>query len=275
MLNIVVCVKQVPDTTEVRIDPETNTLIREGVPAIVNPFDAHATEAAVQMKEKYGAHVTVLSMGPPQATEAIKKCVSMGADRGILLSDRAFAGADTWATSYALAAALEKIAGEQGLDLVLCGKQAIDGDTAQVGPGLARRLGWPQITYAIGIPEVDLEGWTMTVERRLENGVEVVKARLPAVVTCVEEMNELRYAALREMIRAARYEPEVWTKDDLEVEDELLGLNGSPTTVDSIFPPPQPEPGEIIAGGDDDPPGAVRILVDKLLQRVEAGTTQE
>ncbi len=274
MLQIVVCVKQVPDTTDVRIDPETNTLIREGVPAIVNPFDAHATEAAAQMKEKYGAYVTVLSMGPPQATEAIKKCVSMGADRGILLSDRAFAGADTLATSYALTAALEKIVGQQGLDLVLCGKQAIDGDTAQVGPGLARRLGWPQITYAIGIPEIDLEARTVTVERRLENGVEVVKARLPAVVTCVEEMNELRYAALPDMIRAARYEPEVWTKDDLEVDEGLLGLNGSPTTVDSIFPPPQPEPGEMIPGGSDDPAGAVSTLVDKLIQRVEAGTTK-
>jgi len=272
MLQIVVCVKQVPDTTEVRIDPETNTLIREGVPAIVNPFDAHATEAAVQMKEKHGAYVTVLSMGPPQATEAIKKCLSMGADRGILLSDRAFAGADTWATSYALAAALEKIAQEQGLDLVLCGKQAIDGDTAQVGPGLARRLGWPQITYAIGIPGIDLEGRTVTVERRLENGVEVVRARLPAVVTCVEEMNELRYAPLPDMIRAARYEPEVWTKDDLEVEERLLGLNGSPTAVDSIFPPPQPEPGEMIPGGSDDPAGAVSTLVDKLIQRVETST---
>ena len=274
MLQIVVCVKQVPDTTEVRIDPETNTLIREGVPAIVNPFDAHATEAAAQIKEKHGAHVTVLSMGPPQATEAIKKCISVGADRGILLSDRAFAGADTWATSYALTAALERIAQEQGLDLVLCGKQAIDGDTAQVGPGIARRLGWPQVTYAIGIPEIDVEAGTITVERRLEGGVEVVKARLPAVVTCVEEMNELRYAPLPNMIRAARYEPEVWTKDDIEVEEELLGLSGSPTTVNSIFPPPQPEPGEIIPGGDDNPAGAVSVLVDKLLDRVEAGTTE-
>ncbi len=274
MLQIVVCVKQVPDTTEVRIDPETNTLIREGVPAIVNPFDAHATEAAVRIKEKYGAYVTVLSMGPPQATEAIRKCISMGADRGVLLSDRAFAGADTWATSYALTAALEQIAQEQGLDLILCGKQAIDGDTAQVGPGIARRLGWPQITYAIGIPEVDLEARTVGVERRLEGGVEVVRARLPAVITCVEEINELRYASLPNMIQAARYEPEVWTKDDIEVEEELLGLNGSPTAVASIFPPPQPEPGEAIPGGDDDPAGAVRILVDKLIQRVEAGAAK-
>ncbi len=287
MLKIVVCVKQVPDTTEVRIDPETNTLIREGVPAIVNPFDAHATQAAQHLKEKYGAHLTVLSMGPPQAVEAIKKCVSIGADRGILLSDRAFAGADTWATSYALTAGLRRIADEQGMDLVLCGKQAIDGDTAQVGPGIARRLGWPQITYAIGIPDVDVEEGTITVERRLENGVEVVKARLPAVVTVVEEINELEYAplpemiraaryeALPEMIRAARYEAEVWTSDDLDVEEQFLGLNGSPTTVSEIFPPPQPEAGEIIEGGRDDPAAAVEELVDKLIQRVEAGTAEK
>jgi len=170
MLKIVICVKQVPDTTEVRIDPETNTLIREGVPAIVNPFDAHATQAAQHLKAKYGAHLTVLSMGPPQAIEAIRKCVSMGVDRGILLSDRAFAGADTWATSYALTAGLRRIADEEGLDLVLCGKQAIDGDTAQVGPGIARRLGWPQITYAIGIPEVDVAAGTITVERWRRGG---------------------------------------------------------------------------------------------------------
>ena len=275
MLQIVICVKQVPDTTEVRIDPETNTLIREGVPAIVNPFDAHATQAAQHLKAKYGAHLTVLSMGPPQAIEAIRKCVSMGIDRGILLSDRAFAGADTWATSYALTAALRRIADEQGMDLVLCGKQAIDGDTAQVGPGIARRLGWPQITYAIGIPDVDLEGGTITVERRLENGVEVVKARLPAVVTVVEEINELEYAPLPEMIRAARYEAEVWTSNDLDVEEQFLGLKGSPTTVSEIFPPPQPEAGEIIAGGRNDPAAAVQELVDKLIQRVEAGTAQQ
>ncbi len=267
-MNIVVCVKQVPDTTEVRIDPETNALIREGVPSIVNPYDAHATEEAVRLKERYGGTVTILSMGPPQAKEAIKKCISFGADRGILLSDRAFAGSDTLATSYVLAAGLRRLMNEQGVDLVFCGKQAIDGDTAQVGPGLARRLGLPQITYAITIEEVDLQQRRIRVGRRLETGVEVVEAPLPALLTCVEEMNEVRYASLPDMIRAARYEPEVWTHNDLDVDEELLGFAGSPTVVSKIFAPPEREPGEIIPGGSEDPAAAVAALIDKLTARL-------
>lgn len=272
MLRMVVCVKQVPDTTEVRIDPETNTLIREGVPSIVNPFDAHATEAAVHLKEKYDAHVTVLSMGPPQAVEALQKCISFGVDRAILLSDRAFAGSDTLATSCALAAGLRKVAQEDGLDLVLCGKQAIDGDTAQVGPGIACRMGLPQVTYAIGIEDVDLEQRTIKVQRRLERGIETVQVPLPALVTCVEEMNELRYASLPNMIRAARYEPELWTAADLGVEPESLGLKGSPTVVERIFAPPEREPGETIPGGTDDPAGAAEVLIEKLLAHGVAAT---
>ncbi len=273
MLRMVVCVKQVPDTTEVRIDPETNTLIREGVPSILNPFDAHATEAAVQLKEKYGGHVTVLSMGPPQAAEALKKCISFGVDRAILVSDRAFAGADTLATSYTVAAGLRKIAGEEGLDLVLCGKQAIDGDTAQVGPGIACRLDLPQITYAVGVDEVDLEEGTITVQRRLEKGVQTVQAPLPALLTCVEEMNELRYASLPNMIKAARYEVEVWTAADLDTEPERLGLKGSATVVERIFAPPEHERGEIIPGGSEDPAGAAAALLDKLIE--QAATSEE
>ena len=242
MLRMVVCVKQVPDTTEVRIDPETNTLIREGVPSILNPFDAHATEAAVELKEKYGGHITALSMGQPQAVEALQKCISFGVDRAILLSDRAFAGSDTLATSCAVTAGLRRIAQEDGLDLVLCGKQAIDGDTAQVGPGIACRLSLPQITYAIGVDEIDVDQERITVQRRLEHGIETVQAPLPALLTCVEEMNELRYASLPNMIRAARYEPEVWTAAELEVDVEELGLKGSPTVVDRIFAPPEREP---------------------------------
>lgn len=271
MLRMVVCVKQVPDTTEVRIDPETNTLIREGVPSILNPFDAHATEAAVQLKEKYGGHITALSMGPPQAVEALNKCISFGVDRAVLLSDRAFAGSDTLATSCALTAGLRKIAREDGLDLVLCGKQAIDGDTAQVGPGIASRLDYPQITYAIGIDEIELDQRTIQVQRRLERGIETAQAPLPALVTCVEEMNELRYASLPNMIRAARYEPEVWTVADLDVDPEMLGLHGSPTVVNRIFAPPEREPGEMIPGGTEDPAGAATALLDKLLERALAG----
>ncbi len=271
MLRMVVCVKQVPDTTEVRIDPETNTLIREGVPSILNPFDAHATEAAVQLKEKYGGHITALSMGPPQAAEALKKCITFGVDQAVLLSDRAFAGSDTLATSCAVTAGLRKIAQEDGLDLVLCGKQAIDGDTAQVGPGIASRLGFPQITYAIGIDKIELDQRTIKVHRRLERGIETVQAPLPALVTCVEEMNELRYASLPNMIRAARYRPEVWTAADLDVDDESLGLHGSPTVVARIFAPPEREPGEMIPGGADDPAGAAASLLDKLLEHLAAG----
>ena len=272
MLRMVICVKQVPDTTEVRIDPETNTLIREGVPSILNPFDAHATEAAVQLKEKYGGHITALSMGPPQAVEALKKCISFGIDRTVLLSDRAFAGSDTLATSCALTAGLDRIAREEGFDLVLCGKQAIDGDTAQVGPGIACRLGLPQVTYAIDVEEVELDQKTVKVQRRLEHGIETVQAPLPALLTCVEEMNELRYASLPNMIRAARHEPEVWTLADLAVAPELLGLKGSPTVVDRIFAPPQREPGEIIPGGTEDPAGAAAALLDRLLEHVAAAS---
>lgn len=269
-MHIVVCVKQVPDTTEVRIDPETNTLVREGVPSIVNPYDAHATEAAVELTERYGGKVTVLSMGPPQAVEAIKTCVSYGADRGILISDRAFAGADTWATSYTIGLALMRIRDEEGFDMVLCGMQAIDGDTAQVGPGLARRLDIPQITYAVGVEDVDLENRRARILRRLEKGVEVVEAPLPCLLTCREEMNEVRYASLPNMIRAARFEHETWTKDDINANEDLLGLKGSPTMVNKIFPPPPREPGEIIEGGDEDPARAAQALADKLIALAQA-----
>jgi electron transfer flavoprotein beta subunit len=264
-MNIVVCVKQVPDTTEIRIDPETNTLMREGVPSILNPYDAHAVEEAVRLKERYGGKVTALSMGPPQAAEALRTCVSLGADRAILLSDRAFAGSDTWATSYTVAAAIRRLGAEAPVDLVLCGKQAIDGDTAQVGPGLAQRLELSQVTYAVAVEEVDLKRRIVRAQRRLETGVETVEARLPALLTCVEELNEVRYASMPNMIRAARYEPEVWRRADLQVEDHLLGLSGSPTVVSRIFAPPAREPGEILGDGTADPAGAAKLLADRLI----------
>ena len=217
----------------------------------------------MELKDKYGGKVTIVSMGPPQAMEAIKACVACGADRGILVSDRAFAGADTWATSYTIGLALKRIRDEEGLDMVLCGMQAIDGDTAQVGPGLARRLDIPQITYAVGVENVDLENRTARILRRLEKGIEVVDAPLPCLLTCVEEMNEVRYASLPNMIRAARYQPETWGKDDLGAEEQLLGLKGSPTMVNKIFPPPTREPGEITEGAED-PAGAAEVVADRL-----------
>ncbi len=268
-MHLVVCVKQVPDTTEVRIDPETNTLVREGVPSILNPYDAHACEAAVELKERYGGKVTVVCMGPPQAIAVIRECISYGADRGILVCDRPFAGADTWATSYTVGRALMRIRDEEGIDMVLCGMQAIDGDTAQVGPGLARRLDVPQITYCVGVEDIEMESGKARILRRVEKGVEVIETTLPCLVTCVEEMNEVRYASLPNMIRAARAEAEVWAKDDIGADADLLGLSGSPTMVNRIFPPPPREPGEMIEGGMADPAQAAEKLVDKLVDLVE------
>jgi electron transfer flavoprotein beta subunit len=274
-MNIVVCVKQVPDTTEVRIDPETNTLVREGVPAILNPYDGHATEEAVRLRERYGGTVTALTMGPPQATDALRKCISIGVDRGILLSDRAFAGADTWATSYTLAAAVRKLGEEEPVSLVLCGKQAIDGDTAQVGPGIAQRLEVSQLTYVIGVDDVSVETGRVRVRRRLESGVETVEADLPALLTCVEEINDVRYASMPNMIRAARYEPETWTKDNLDVEESLIGLDGSPTAVSKVFAPPTRQPGEIVAGPDTDPEAAADTLLARIVQAAQSFASED
>ena len=234
-MQIAVCVKQVPDTTEVRIDPVTNTLVREGVPSILNPYDAHAAEAAVQLKERYGGKVTVVCMGPPQAVEVIRECISFGADRGILISDRAFAGADTWATSYTIGLALMRIRDEEGLDMVLCGKQAIDGDTAQVGPGLARRLGIPQVTYTVGVESVDMDAKKARILRQVEKGTEVIEAPIPCLLTCVEEMNEVRYASLPNMI-ARRGSGQVWGRPT-STPMRSAGAQGSPTMVNRIFPP--------------------------------------
>jgi len=261
-MNIVVCVKQVPDTTEVRIDPETNTLMRQGVPSILNPCDAHAAEEGVRLKERHGGRATVITMGPPQAVDVLRRCISLGMDRAVLLSDRAFAGSDTWATSYTLAAAVRELGEEQPVDLVLCGKQAIDGDTAQVGPGIAQRLGFAQVTYALAVDRVDLERGLIRVKRRLERGVETVEARLPALLTCVEEMNEIRYAPMPNMIRGARYRPEVWGRADLVVDADLLGTKGSPTAVSKVFPPILREPGEVIT--EPDPRVAAEALVQRL-----------
>jgi electron transfer flavoprotein beta subunit len=269
-MNVVVCVKQVPDTTEVRIDPETNTLVREGVPAILNPYDEHATEEAVRLKERYGGTVTALTMGPPQAADALRKCISIGVDRGILLSDRSFAGADTWATSYTLAAAIRKLGEDEPVDLVLCGKQAIDGDTAQVGPGIAQRLGCSQLTYVVGVDDVSVEPGRVRVQRRLEAGVETVEADLPALLTCVEEINDVRYASMPNMIRAARYEPDTWIKGDLDVEEGLIGLDGSPTAVSKVFAPPTRPPGEIVAGPDTDPEAAAAMLLDRIVEAAQS-----
>jgi electron transfer flavoprotein beta subunit len=262
-----VCVKQVPDTTDVRIDPVTNTLVREGVPSILNPYDTHACEEAVRLKERYGGSVTVVTMGPPQAAEALRDCIAMGADRALLISDRAFAGADTWATSYTVWGAVNHAAQEFGpVDLVLCGKQAIDGDTAQVGPGVARRLDWAQVTYCLRVVELDLPNKKIVCERRLEKGIETLESPLPCVLTVVEEMNEVRYSSLPNLIRAIRYVPASWGVKDLGIDPERCGLKGSPTAVARVFAPPEREKGEMIEG--ETPADQVAEVIEKLRGRL-------
>jgi len=234
-MHIVVCIKQVPDSAQIRVHPVTNTIMRQGVPAIVNPYDLFSLEEALRLKDKFGGKVTVICMGPPQAEEALRKCVSFGADDAVLVTDRAFAGADTLATSYAL-------------DMVFTGKQTIDGDTAQVGPGIAKRMGLQLLTYVSRIVETDLEGGTITVERRGEGGVQILKTQLPCLITMLENTNEMRFAGLPAMIHAAAYQVRKWNKDDAGIEDiTKIGLKGSPTVVSRVFgPTPRSEKAEMM-----------------------------
>ncbi len=256
-MNIIVCIKQVPDTTEVRIDPETNTLIREGVDSIINPFDTYAIEEAVRIKEKLGeGKVTVLSMGPPQVESALREAVSVGAEEAILLSDRAFAGADTWATSLTLATALKAM----DFDLVICGKQAIDGDTAQVGPGIAAHLDLPQVCYVSKVREIGKE--KAVLERMLDNGHEVVEVELPAVITVVKEINEPRLPSLKGKMKAKKAQIKVMGIGDIGADPEKIGLSGSPTAVEKIFSPPRRSGGEMIEG--ETATEQARSLVSKL-----------
>ena len=237
-MHIVVCIKQVPDSAQIRVHPVTNTIMRQGVPAIVNPYDLFALEEALRLKDQFGGRVTMLCMGPPQAEDALRKCISFGATDAILVTDRAFAGADTLATSYALTAAIRKISQEQAVDLVFTGKQTIDGDTAQVGPGIAKRLGWNLLTYVSKINEVDLDGRTVTVERRAEGGVQQLRTTLPSLITMLEGTNEMRFATMDDMLRAGRCPVRKWNKDDAGIEDiSKIGLKGSPTIVSKVFAP--------------------------------------
>jgi len=257
-MDIIVCIKQVPDTTEVKINPETNTLIREGVPSIINPFDENALEAALQLKEKNGGKVTVITMGPPQATEALRTSLAMGADEAYLVSDRAFAGSDTWATSYTLAQTIKKLG---NFDLILCGKQAIDGDTAQVGPGIAEWLGIPQITFAV---KIEINGSTLKAERLLEEVNEVVEAPLPAVVTVVKQINDPRLPSLKGMMRAKKAEIKTLSAEYISAEIENIGLKGSPTSVVKIFSPPPKGGGEVLSGDSGE---IATKLIEKLQSR--------
>jgi electron transfer flavoprotein beta subunit len=255
-MNIVVCVKQVPDTTDVRIDSETNTLIREGVSSILNPFDIYAVEEAIRIREKHGGKVTVITMGPPQAEEVLREAISLGVDDAVLISDPAFAGADTLATSYTLAQGIRKL-GE--FDIILCGKQAIDGDTAQVGPGIAVHLDIPQIVFVRNIRDLSDKG--IVAERMYEGGFEVVESTLPVLLTVVKDINEPRLPSLRGKMMAKKAEIPVWGAKDIDVEESRIGLKGSPTWVDKVFTPPPRSGGQVFEGETGD---IVQSFIDAL-----------
>ncbi len=255
-MNLIVCIKQVPNTTEIRIDPVTNTLIREGVESILNPFDTYAIEEAVRLKEKHGGTVTAISMGPPQGEETLREAVSLGVDNIILLSDRRFAGADTWATSYTLAAAISKLG---DFDLILTGQQAIDGDTAQVGPGIAAHMNLPQTCFVRQIE--DISDGSATMQRLMEDGYDRVQVKLPAVISVVKEINSPRLPSLRGKRNAKMVEMKVWNADDLGLDAKDIGLNGSPTQVVNIFTPKHEKLTEKFEGSPEE---AVELIVKRL-----------
>jgi electron transfer flavoprotein beta subunit len=264
-MNIIVCVKQVPDTKIIKINPKTNTLDRRSAPAILNPYDAHAVQEAYRLKKQYGGTVSVVSMGPPQATAVIKKSIEIGADRGYLISDRAFAGADTLATSYALSKAIERISEEFPVDLIICGKHAIDGDTGQVGPGIARRIDIPPVTNVIEVCEINEKEKTALVKRKVTNGYELIQANLPCLLTVEKEVNEIEYSPLPNMINAARYQPIIWSVNDLkDVDKAQLGLKGSPTIVGKMFSPPKIEGGKRLEGSANE---QVSELMNLLMEK--------
>jgi electron transfer flavoprotein beta subunit len=256
-MNIIVCIKQVPNTTDVKIDPATNTLVRDGVESVINPFDAYAIEEAVRLKERLGGKVTAVTMGPPQAEKALRDAIALGCDEGILVSDRKFAGSDTWATSYTLSAAIEKL-GDYGV--IVCGKQASDGDTAQVGPGISAHLDIPQVTYVRKIREINEK--TAIVERMTEEGFDVVETPLPCLFTVVKEINTPRMPSIKGMMRAKSAKISSWTAADIDADPAALGLDGSPTRVVKIFTPEPRKGGEMISG----PAGDVAKELAELLK---------
>jgi electron transfer flavoprotein beta subunit len=273
-MHIVVCIKQVPDSAQIRVHPVTNTIMRQGVPAIINPYDLFALEEALCLKDKHGGTVTVITMGPPQAEAALRKALSFGADDAILITDRAFAGADTLATSFALASAIRQIQKNMPVDMVFTGKQTIDGDTAQVGPGVAKRLDMQLLTYVSKIVAVKPEAREIVVERRAEGGVQLLKTSLPCLVTVLEGNNQMRFANMPNMFRAARHSLKVWNREEAGIKDEdiaRIGLKGSPTVVSKVFAPtPKSERAEMIEVESGDPRDLAVTVLSKMFTRFPA-----
>jgi electron transfer flavoprotein beta subunit len=265
-MQVVACIKQVPDTTQVKVDPVTGTLIREGVPFIMNPYDTHALEESLRLKDKYGFRVAVISMGPPNAEVTLRKALAVGADETVLLSDRAFGGADTLATSMVLAEAIKKLNEKEEVVLVICGKQTIDGDTAQVGPGIATRLGYQQLTLVTSIENLDIGARKITVRRKLERRYVVLESSLPAVLTVVREINQPRYPTVPLRLMAQDASVELWDNKVMKLDENTIGLKGSATQVRKIFSPERAK-GEIIGDGVVDPEGTAGLLLDKLIKR--------
>jgi len=257
-LNIVVCIKQVPNTNEVKLDPVTGTLIREGVPSIINPDDKAGLEAALRLKDANGAHVTVVSMGPPQADAALREALAMGADEAVLVTDRAFGGADTLATSTTIAAALKTLQ----YDLIITGRQAIDGDTAQVGPQIAEHLGIPNISYA---EEIKLDGDYVTVKRQYEDRYHIIKVKMPCLITALSELNKPRYMTPGGIFDAYRNkEVKILTRQDIEVDDATIGLKGSPTRVWQTFTKSLKAAGQLV---NLDPQESADYMLEKLQEK--------
>jgi len=265
-LLVVACIKQVPDTTQVEIDPVTGTLKREGVPFIMNPFDVHALEESLRLKDRYGFRVAVVSMGPPNTEITLRKSLALGVDEAILLSDRAFGGADTLATSFVLAEAIKQLHQKNELAAVICGRQTIDGDTAQVGPGIATRLGFSQLTLVDRIEHVDVVSKKVRVRRKVGSWREIVEAPLPALIAVVREINRLRYPTVPGRLLAEKAPVSLWDNKEMKLDDNMVGLKGSATQVRRIFSPERVK-GEILGDGLNEPEEAANLLLGNLIEK--------
>jgi len=263
---VVACIKQVPDTTQVEIDPVTGTLKREGVPFIMNPFDIHALEESLRLKDKYGLRVVVISMGPPNTEITLRKALALGVDETVLLSDRVFGGADTLATSLVLSEAIKCLAQREEIAAVICGRQTIDGDTAQVGPGIATRLGYSQLTLVDCIENVDLKAKKVRVRRKVGGWHEIVEAPLPAMISVVREINRPRYPTVPKRLMVEDAAVTLWNNEEMKLDEETIGLKGSATQVRKIFSPERAK-GEILGDGINNPEESAHLLIGKLIEK--------